>query len=136
MKINRREFLMLTTTFVTSCGSAESIAAASSGGERVVNAGPVSKYAADGVYAKYSYQGFFVVRRNGKLSALSAVCTHKKCKLKSQPDRSFYCPCHGSTFNPEGHAKSGPAKLDLPVFATVVDERGELLVTVPLKSGR
>ena len=132
MKINRREFLILTTTFVGGCSSAESVGGSSVGtNERVLNAGPVSKYAADGAYTAFSHQGVFVVRRSGKLFALSSICTHKKCKLKAQPDHSFYCPCHGSTFDPEGHAKSGPAKVDLPVFATVVDERGQLFVKLP-----
>ncbi len=137
MKTNRREFLIITTTFVTGCGSAESVKGSSAGSnERVLNAGPVSKYAADGVYAAFSHQGVFLVRRNGKLSALSSICSHKKCKLKSQPDHSFYCPCHGSAFDPEGHAKSGPAKVDLPVFATVVDDRGQLLVKLPFGSNK
>ena len=96
----------------------------------MVNAGPVSSYAADGVYAAFRSQGFFIVRRQGALLALSSICTHKKCTLKSQPDRSFYCPCHGSTFDPAGHVTAGPAKRDLPVFATRVDERGQLIVTV------
>ncbi len=131
MKISRRYFLILTTTFAAGPGVAESINRSLDGPGRIVNAGPVSKYEANGVYGTFSYQGFFIVRRNGKLFALSAICTHKKCKLKSQADKSFYCPCHGSSFDPEGHVKVGPAKRDLPIFATVVDERGQLLVTIP-----
>ena len=130
MMIKRRDFLLLATTFVSGCGSTEQIANRPSGGERVVNAGPASNYAAEGVYAAFRSQGFFIVRRDGKLFALSAICTHKKCPLKSQPDHSFYCPCHGSTFDPEGHVTLGPAERDLPVCATAVDERGQLLVTV------
>ncbi len=136
MKIKRREFIILTTTFVTGCGSIGSIGRPASVGDRVVNAGPVSNYSSDGVYAAFSHQGFFLVRRNGKLFALSAICTHKKCKLKPEAGHSFYCPCHGSTFDPDGHAKVGPAKRDLPVFVTAVDEHGQLLVTVPLGPSR
>ena len=136
MKIKRRDFIILTTTFVAGCGSTENIGRPASAEQRVVNAGPVSHYAADGVYAAFSHQGFFIVRRNGKLFALSAICTHKKCKLKSETDHSFYCPCHGSSFDPEGHAKVGPAKRDLPIFTTVVDEHGQFLVTVPSGASR
>lgn len=130
MMINRRDFLFLTATFVAGCSSTESIGGPTAR-ERVVNAGPANNYAADGVYAGFSSQGFFIIHRNGKVLALSAICTHKKCRLKSEPDHSFRCPCHGSTFDPAGHVTLGPAKRDLPVFSTVVDERGQLLVTVP-----
>ena len=131
MKIKRRDFLILTATFVSGCASTDPIAHTPTDGKRVVNAGPVSNYATDGVYAGFRSQGFFIVRRQGELFAYSAICTHKKCTLKSQPDRSFYCPCHGSTFDPAGRVTSGPAKRDLPVLATVVDDHGQLLVTVP-----
>lgn len=131
MKISRRDFLILTSTFVAGRGSAETIARPSTGSERVVNAGPAANYASDGVYVAFSHQGFFIVRKNGKLFALSAICTHKKCKLKPEADRSFYCPCHGSNFDPDGRVKRGPAKKDLPVFNTIVDEHGQLLVRVP-----
>ena len=129
MQISRREFLILTGTFAARCCSSESAL----GSERVINAGPASKYAADGVYGAFRERGFFIVRRGERLFALSAICTHKECKLKAQRDRSFYCPCHGSTFDARGHALQGPAKRDLPVFDTFVSKRGELLVTIPPK---
>ena len=128
MMINRRDFLLLTTTFVAGCGSTGGTGRASN--PRVVNVGPVSSYAANGVYAAFSSQGVFIIRRNGDLFALSAICTHKKCKLKWELDQSFHCPCHGSTFDAMGHVMLGPAKRDLPMLTTVVDEHGHLLVTV------
>ncbi len=131
MKINRREFLLLTTTFVAGYGSTANISYAANAKERVVNTGAASNYAADGVYAGFRSQGFFIVRRSGKLLALSSTCTHKKCTLKSESDHSFYCPCHGSSFDPLGHVTRGPAKRDLPKLSTIVDEHGQLVVTVP-----
>jgi Rieske Fe-S protein len=130
MRINRREFLILTATFVAGCNSMENVGVPSIGGERVVNAGLVGNYAADGVYAAFRSQGFFIVRRGEKLFALSAICTHKRCKLNVERNRSFYCPCHGSTFDPTGHVTEGPARRDLPVLATSVNESGQLLVTL------
>ncbi|HEV2327887.1 MAG TPA: Rieske (2Fe-2S) protein [Verrucomicrobiae bacterium] len=130
MPINRREFLILTATFVAGCSSMENVGVPSAGTERVVDAGPVSNYAADGVYSAFRSQGFFIVRRAEKLFALSAICTHKRCKLDVERNRSFYCPCHGSTFDPGGHVTEGPARRDLPVFATSVNENGQLLVTI------
>ena len=129
MQISRREFLILTGTFAAGCGSLED----ASGSERVINAGPVSNYATDAVYDAFRERGFFIVRGSEKLFALSAICTHKKCKLKVERDRSFYCPCHGSTFDPSGHVTQGPAKRDLPVFTTSISKSGDLLVTIPPK---
>jgi len=101
------------------------------GKERVVNAGPVGNYAVDGVYSAFRNQGFFIVRRGEKLFALSAICTHRKCKLDAEPDHSFHCPCHGSSFDANGHVTGGPARRDLPVLSTSIDENGWMLVTVP-----
>lgn len=105
---------------------------AKAGKQRVINAGPVSAYIPDGVYDRFRDQGFFVIRRGEKLSALSAICTHRKCKLEAEPDHSFYCPCHGSTFSPEGKVTEGPARRDLPVLATFTDENGQFFVRVPV----
>ena len=130
MTINRRDFFLLTATFVAGCSSTE-ITGSRAVKQRVVNVGPASNYAADGVYAAFSNQGFFIIRKKGELFALSAICTHKRCKLKWESGQSFHCPCHGSTFDPMGHVTLGPAKRDLPVFTTVMDQHGDLLVTVP-----
>jgi cytochrome b6-f complex iron-sulfur subunit len=131
VKITRREFLILTASFAAGCEAAEVTPSVPAGHGRVVNAGPASKYAADGVYSQFRYRGFFIVRKGEKLFALSSMCTHKKCRLKAEPDRTFYCPCHGSTFDPNGHVTEGPARRDLPVLETSVDGSGQLMVTVP-----
>jgi cytochrome b6-f complex iron-sulfur subunit len=95
-----------------------------------VDAGLASAYANDGVYSQFRSLGFFIIRRGSQLTALASNCTHRKCKLDAEPDRTFYCPCHGSTFDPAGKVTEGPAKRDLPVFATTTDPRGHLLVSV------
>ena len=95
-----------------------------------MDAGPAGNYAADGVYGNFRDQGFFVIRKGGKLFALSAICTHRKCKLIGKSDRSFYCKCHGSTFDPGGKVTLGPAKRNLPMLPVFVNEKGQLLVTV------
>jgi Rieske Fe-S protein len=131
MSMNRRKFLILSVAFAAGCNSMDKASLPFSGKQRVVNAGPVGDYAADGVYATFRNQGFFIVRRGEKLFALSAICTHRKCKLDAEPDHSFHCPCHGSTFDANGHVTGGPARRDLPVLATSIDENGQMLVTVP-----
>jgi Rieske Fe-S protein len=132
--MNRRQFLVLTAVAVagTGCNTVEDGGSSTVRKERVVNAGPVGDYAADGVYGRFRNEGFFVVRKGERLFALSAFCTHRKCKLIAEPDRSFYCKCHGSTFDPTGHVTEGPARRDLPVLPASVDENGQLLVRVPV----
>jgi len=132
--LNRRQFMLLTAGLgaIAGCqtGNETGLSPAPSI-ERTVNAGLAARYAVDGVYAGFRENGFFLVRKGDKLFAFSAICTHKKCKLAAEPDHSFYCKCHGSTFDPNGRVTNGPAKRDLPIFPTVVDEQGQLLVKIP-----
>ena len=130
MKISRRDFLILTAGFAAGCSSVGSDGTTNGGGERTVNAGATANYAADGVYAAFRKQGFFVIRQGERLFAVSAICTHRKCKLDVEPDHSFYCPCHGSTFDSAGHVTKGPARRDLPVFPILPDGQGRLLVKI------
>jgi Rieske Fe-S protein len=132
MEMNRKEFLLLAAAMVAGCRSANY------GGnprppqpERLVDAGLIGNYAADGLYAGFRDQGFFVIRRGPKLLVIAAVCTHRKCKLSALPDRSFYCDCHGSTFDPNGKVTEGPATRDLPILPSFTNESGRLLVKVP-----
>jgi len=124
--IRRREFLILVAAALPGPKTVAKTASA----ERVVDAGPTSDYSSDGVYARFRDQGFFVIRRGKELIALSALCTHRNCKLSSEPDRSFYCKCHGSAFDPNGKVTEGPARRDLPILPTVTNEKGHLLVRV------
>lgn len=49
------------------------------------------------------------------LSAVSGVCTHMSCRVR--PSGTFLrCPCHGSTFDPDGTVVRGPATLPLPSY--------------------
>lgn len=129
--MNRRQFLILTTAAVfTGC---QTVGGGSTAvrEERVVNAGAVSDYAIDGLYTHFRDQGFFVIRQGGQLFALSSICTHRTCKLDAESDRSFFCRCHGSTFDASGKVTEGPARRDLSTLPWVTNENGQLLVTVP-----
>ena len=122
---------MLTAFAASGCEVIKDPGASAAVRERTVNAGVAGDYAADDVYCRFRDQGFFVVRKQGQLFALSAICTHKKCKLSAESDRSFYCPCHGSTFDPDGRVTKGPARRDLPRLPLLVNDNGELLIQVP-----
>jgi len=126
--LNRRQFLMLAVVGVAAPRAVEGNPTA----DRLVDAGPVRNYAVEGLYSGFRDQGFFLVRKGAELLALSASCTHRKCKLTAKPDRSFYCKCHGSMFDPGGKVTEGPAKHDLPILPTMVNDQGHLLVKVPV----
>lgn len=62
-----------------------------------------------------------------QVRALSAVCTHALCTVEWQaPQRQFFCPCHGSLFDPSGAVLRGPATAPLPPVA--VELRGAQVV--------
>jgi Rieske Fe-S protein len=130
--LNRREFLLLGTAAAacTGCQSMGGGPPANPG--KTVDAGPAANYAKDGVYSNYRDLGFFIVRRGEKLEALSSICTHRRCKLNADSDGSFYCHCHGSTFDPDGQVTDGPATRNLPVYETESDAGGHLLVHASL----
>ncbi|HSY20385.1 MAG TPA: Rieske (2Fe-2S) protein [Candidatus Acidoferrales bacterium] len=127
MHVTRRTFLVLSAVFAAGCVAP---GGNFSSGSRTINAGPASLYLNDGVYTRFRDLGVFIVRRGAELFAVSAVCTHRNCKLNAEPDKTFYCPCHDSTFDANGKVTQGPARRNLPVYATTIDEKGNLLVTV------
>lgn len=143
-RINRRQFVIAAAA-ATACrlpfgvpaARADSPAPAGdfdtppqSGGDSVpvVDAGPLTDFPADQVYDQFREDGFFVIRRDRKVFAISSVCTHKGCKVRPQEDQSFFCKCHKSAFDPEGGVLKGPATRDLPRLAVRVDDRGHVLV--------
>lgn len=130
MLLNRRDFLISSTVFMAGCAAPSGNNHLSGGGERTINIGSSAQFLKDGVYTNHANQGFFLVRRGADLFAVSAICTHRKCKLEAKSDETFYCPCHGSTFDPNGKVTSGPARRNLPVYQLSKDEQGNLLVKI------
>ncbi len=130
-RICRRSFLLLSGVLCAGCTTIGAGASHVTGPARNVDAGPAGNYAKDGVYDPFRDRGFFIIRKDGKLLAISAICTHRSCKLTLEKDRSYYCECHGSTFDQAGKVTEGPAKLDLPYLTTQVDSHGHLIVQVP-----
>jgi Rieske Fe-S protein len=126
--VKRREFVILTCAAIAGCAGPNGENAAGVLTPVMIDAGAATEYGADGVYDRNRDRGFFVVRRGEKLFALSAICTHRNCKLRAEADRSFYCKCHGSTFDADGHVNEGPATRDLPVLPSSVDANGRLVI--------
>jgi Rieske Fe-S protein len=122
----------MTMGLVSGCQDVNKADTSAGTGLRIINVGPASNYATPGVYSNFKDLGFFVIRRKDQLYAMSALCTHRKCKLDAQTDHSFLCPCHGSTFDAFGHVTEGPAKRDLPMLPSYTSEEGHLIVRVPV----
>ncbi len=59
--------------------------------------------------------------------AISGVCTHLGCVV-SKTQEGFFCPCHGSRFDPSGKVKSGPAPRPLPWYRVSLSLDGRLVV--------
>jgi Rieske Fe-S protein len=129
--LKRRDFLLLGAA-AAACAGCQGMGGSGpgphTGAVQTIDAGPALSYAADGVYSNFRALGFFIVRRGEKLEVLSSTCTHRRCKLNVDSDNSFYCHCHGSTFDPDGRVTDGPATRNLPVFRTLTDASGHLLV--------
>jgi len=124
MNINRRDFLVLSAAVAAGCAANVPMHLEPAS----IDAGPASDFAADGVYSQFRDQGFFVVRNGNDLFAVSSICTHRRCKVNAQPDRSFHCPCHGSGFDANGKVTHGPAIHDLSRLPTAVAANGHLLI--------
>ncbi len=64
------------------------------------------------------------------LVALSALCTHRGCKVEWQSGASeFSCPCHGAKFALDGKATNGPATEALASYQAKI-EGTQVLVSV------
>ena len=77
-------------------------------------------------------QALVIRRPNGKLYALSALCTHAGCRLEYDRD-ALTCPCHNSTFDiRSGAPERGPARR--PLATARVTERDGRIVARPLRT--
>ena len=74
--------------------------------------------------------GVFVKQQDGKVTCLSAVCTHAGCAVQWQSDANqFYCPCHQGRFDARGTNISGPPPRPLDSMVAIL-ENGEVIVEV------
>jgi cytochrome b6-f complex iron-sulfur subunit len=71
----------------------------------------------------------YLFRSRSHLRILSAVCTHLGCTI-NKSENGFDCPCHGSHFDKNGKACSGPASRSLDRLKVNVNKQG--LITVDL----
>ena len=72
----------------------------------------------------YSESRCALLQEDGKVYALSLVCTHLGCTVNVTPG-DLVCPCHGSVFNRRGVVLQGPAAR--PLRALPVEEHGDFV---------
>lgn len=92
---------------------------------RWVGVAPVNSLPEEGT-VPFPEKRIAILRRNGRLAALSLECTHLGC-LVNTVDQGFFCPCHGSEFGPLGEVYSGPATMPLP-WHTIRVRNGKILI--------
>lgn len=71
-----------------------------------------------------------LIKREGKLYAFSAVCTHLGCIVKWVPERNeFFCPCHAGRFDANGTAISGPPPSPLRKYKVDITSEGIIVLS-------
>jgi len=77
--------------------------------------------------AKNQYTSYSFSRLNGKIYAVSIICTHAGCKVVAEKTE-LVCNCHLSIFSPfDGAAQSGPARLPLTRYV-VTEQDGKIYI--------
>src|SRR5205085_779706 len=81
------------------------------------------------VVDSFKDRGFWIVRYEGKIYALSTTCTHLGCTPNwLEADKKFKCPCHGSGFYITGINFEGPAPRPLERWAVGIGDDGQIVV--------
>ncbi|MEE9218638.1 MAG: Rieske (2Fe-2S) protein [Acidobacteriota bacterium] len=93
------------------------------GGQRTLRAGALDDLAVGaGLLIRHGAQPILVVRpRPDQLVALSGICTHLRCVLRWDGERStVVCPCHAGAFDLNGNVLSGPPNQPLKSYQAEV----------------
>lgn len=72
-------------------------------------------------------QKAFLEVSKGRVRCMTAICTHLGCTVNAV-ETGFKCPCHGSTYDLDGHNTGGPAPSPLVYYKVYKGASGELLV--------
>ena len=71
----------------------------------------------------------FIDRDDQGIFAISAVCTHLKCRVNYDSSANeFWCPCHGAVYTRDGTNTFGPAPKPLPNLKVSFDRKGNLVL--------
>lgn len=91
-----------------------------------ISGGPASAVTASS--PKYvSTAQAYVCRDGNGLYAMSSACTHAGCRVTHETS-SWYCNCHGATFDLNGQNPTSPANGPLEHYAMCVDGSGNVQI--------
>ena len=132
--MNRRTFLVVLGSTAAALAADDVWAAGASADPTVdattLDAGPLDAFEQGKVYEQFRDQGVLLIRRGDEVFALSPICTHRGCKVRTQDDGSFLCKCHKSRFDPDGKVLNGPAVTDLLRLKVKLSADNRVLVRV------
>jgi nitrite reductase/ring-hydroxylating ferredoxin subunit len=133
--VARRKFLGLAAA-ACACALCPAHSAQAKGTAEKVDVGLLSDYPADGVTSTWAKSdGFFLVRGNGRIIAVSTACPHNRANVV-QRNGAFRCPGHGAAFAIDGSVTKGPAKTSLLHLAIESRDDGHLIVDPDKKFGK
>lgn len=73
--------------------------------------------------------GVWIYKNEGKLVAISNICTHLGCIPNWLPNELKYkCPCHGSGYYPNGINFEGPAPRPLERYKISLNTEGKIVI--------
>lgn len=146
--MERREFLNWVGTgaiasflpvAIAACGSSPDTSsqapatdtATADAGDGRINMGTAADLDSQGFLYSKADDIMVVKNEDGSLSALNSKCTHQQCPVEWDSDAAnLFCACHGSVFSTDGSVITGPASTPLASYASVVEEGGNILVSV------
>jgi Rieske Fe-S protein len=71
----------------------------------------------------------FISRNGNSFRAMSAVCPHLGCTVNLMAaEYPFLCPCHGSHFDSDGNALTGPSPRGLSWYLVSLSKDGRLVI--------
>lgn len=132
--LNRRNFIRTAagaTVSLVVLGAAEDLLAqaTSAPASTTVDIGKPADYAKDTISTKFAKDDkILIANSNGRIYALTAVCTHRKATITQTKDNQFRCPSHGSMFDITGKRTAGPATAPLARHAIKLNDKGNLIV--------
>ena len=69
----------------------------------------------------------WLLRQGDAVRAWSVTCPHLGCSIDRVATGGFNCPCHDSSFDPEGRRVDGPSPRDMDSLDTRIED-GVVLV--------
>jgi cytochrome b6-f complex iron-sulfur subunit len=133
-KINRRDFLKLSTTGLLTASGLIGLGAlfrfmgyeSESAVETEFDVGEASAYPVGSRTVLPDVPAILIHTESG-FKAISLVCTHLGCTVDQEAE-GFSCPCHGSEYSSDGSVLRGPAQKPLPTLRVEQNAEGHLTI--------